>query len=48
MAILNIRIKDETKNRLITAFYTGKANGNWKNWDEFINSIAGFNKGYSI
>lgn len=48
MAILNIRIKDNTKKMLLSMFYTGKANGNWNTWDEFINKLTGFNKGHSI
>lgn len=48
MAILNIRLKDDTKKRLMSMFYTGKASGNWNTWDEFINKLTGFNKGYSI
>ena len=35
MAILNIRLQQQTKENIMTIFYNGKANGNWKNWDEF-------------
>ena len=48
MAILNIRLQQQTKENIMTIFYNGKANGNWKNWDEFIKSLIGYKKGYSI
>jgi len=47
-AVFNMRLSSDVRQKLQTEYYNGKANGQWKSWDDFVKHLLNIKTGISI